>query len=112
MIFTSSSVEVLLSRWEIGEYVSEGLVIIGCAGELAADLGRRCIARKRREHLERWSTILLVAALIASLVCLERTNVLSGNIIGSLGDKAKDANDNADRAVKASKAAGETARGA
>ena len=40
MIFTISGVDAL-SRWEIAEYVSEGIVIVGCVGELVADVCKR-----------------------------------------------------------------------
>jgi hypothetical protein len=98
MVFTASDVSSL-TGWEWGEYISEALVIIACAGELVADLGRKCLARAHRDRVERLSTILLVAALSASLICLVRTNELSGNVIGSLGTKAEDADKKAEKAL-------------
>src|SRR5229473_6527484 len=94
MTFTPSDVESLsrsLSRWELGEYIFEALVIVACAGELVADLASS-LTEKHKRRLERWSTMLLVAALSMELICLVRTNELSGSVIGSLGDKADDAN--------------------
>jgi len=99
-MFTASDVPSLaesLSRWEWGEYISEAFVIVACAGELVAALARKCLTRAHRDRLERLSTILLVAALSASLMCLIRTNQLSGTVIGSLGEKA----DEADKKAKA-----------
>jgi len=90
MMFMASDVSSL-AGWERGEYISEAFVIVACAGELVADLGRKCLTRVHRHHIGRLSTILLVAALLASLICLVRTNELSGNVIGSLGDKAEEA---------------------
>lgn len=102
MIFTASGVLSLsqsLHRWEIAEYVSEAFVILACAGELVADLGEGCLGKERKKHLERRSTILLVAALSISLICLVRTNELSGVVIGSLGDKAEEADTKAKEAI-------------
>jgi hypothetical protein len=98
MIFTASDVSSL-TGWEWGEYISEALVIVACAGELVADLGRKCLTKVHRDRVERLSTILLVAALSASLICLVRTNELSGNVIGSLGAKADEADQKAKAAV-------------
>ncbi len=102
MILTAYDIESLsrsLSHWEWGEYISEAFVIIACAGELVADLEASWLTEKRKKHLQRRSTILLVAALSVSLICLVRTNQLSGSVIGSLGDKADDANKKANTAL-------------
>ena len=85
MIFVASDVSSL-TGWEWGEYIAEGFVIVACAGELVADLERKRLTSAHRDRVERLSTILLVAALSASLICLVRTNELSGNVIGSLGN--------------------------
>jgi hypothetical protein len=77
MIFAPSDVSSLsqsLHHWEIAEYVSEGFVILACAGEMVADVGEKWLGEKRKKRLERRSTILLVAALSVSLICLVRTN--------------------------------------
>lgn len=100
MIFTPSDVGSLsnsLSRWEIAEYVSEGFVIIGCAGELVASFFTK-IPEDVRKHIETWSTIVLILALSIGLKCLIKTNELSGNVIGSLGDRAAEAGRKADEA--------------
>jgi hypothetical protein len=94
-----SSLPALLSRWEWGEYISEGFVIIACVGELVADLGREYLSKARRDRVERLSTILLVLALSASLICLVRTNELSGSVIGSLGNRATEADQKARQAL-------------
>jgi hypothetical protein len=98
MILASPDVASSLRHWELAEYVSEGFVILGCAGEFVADLAT-CIPRRNRRHLERWSTILLVVALSIGLKCLVRTNELSGSVIGSLGDKAEKADRKANTAI-------------
>ncbi len=102
MILTAPDVHSLsrsLSRWEWGEYISEVFVIIACAGELVADLAAAWLTEERKKHLQRRSTILLVAALSISLICLDRTNELSGSVIGSLGQKAEDADKKAAQAL-------------
>jgi hypothetical protein len=102
MMFTAfdvSSISQSLGRWELAEYIFEGLVVIGCAGELVADLGKKCLATAHRDRIERLSTILLVVALSMELICLVKTNELSGTIIGSLSDKAEVADRKAQSAV-------------
>src|ERR1035437_9631631 len=102
MIFTApdvASVAESLSRWELGEYISAGFVVVACAGELVADFGRNCLTRAHRNRVERLSTILLVVALLASLICLERANVLSDILIGSIRDKAVEADRKANTAL-------------
>jgi hypothetical protein len=102
MIVTASDVESLsrsLSLWEWGEYISEAFVVIACAGELVADLKVGWLTEERKKHLQRRSTVLLVAALSVSLLCLVRTNQLSGSVIGSLGDKAEEADRKAREAI-------------
>ncbi|HWF38252.1 MAG TPA: hypothetical protein VG322_07025 [Candidatus Acidoferrales bacterium] len=115
MIFTAADVESLsrsLSRWELGEYISEAFVAIACAGELVADLKAGWLTEERKKCIQRRSTILLVAALSASLTCLIRTNELTGSVIGSLGDKAAEANGKAERAISDSSTALTQAEGA
>src|ERR1700677_1229167 len=95
----ASSLSQSLHRWEIAEYIFEGLVIIACAGELVADFGRKCLKRAQRDRIQRLSTILLVAALSMELICLVKTNDLSGRVIGSLSDKATEADAKANSAI-------------
>jgi len=104
MIFASSDVASLLHRWEVAEYVSEAFVIVGCAGELVADFFTR-LPENIRKHIGTWSTIVLILALTVGLKCLIRTNELSGSVIGSLGDKATEADGKAEKAISDSSAA-------
>ncbi len=104
MIFASSDVASLLHRWEVAEYVSEGFVIVGCAGELVADFFTR-LPEKARKHIGSWSTIVLILALSVGLKCLIKTNELSGSVIGSLGDKAEEAGRKANTATTNSETA-------
>lgn len=92
MTLTASDVESIstsLSRWELGEYIFEALVILACAGELIADLGR--LPGLWKSRIERWSTMLLVVALSMELICLVRTNQLSGDVITSAKNAAAEA---------------------
>jgi hypothetical protein len=103
MILTASdvsSLSTMLDRWEWVEYVAEGFVVLGCVGELVADAGEKCLGERRSKHLERWSTVVLIVALLVSLTALWRTNELTGYVIGSLGDKAGEADAKAQTALK------------
>ena len=73
-------------------------MIVGCAGELVADFFTG-LPENIRKHIGTWSTIVLILALTVGLKCLIKTNELSGNVIGSLGDKAAQADKNANTAV-------------
>ncbi|MGH9533623.1 MAG: hypothetical protein ACRD2E_02060 [Terriglobales bacterium] len=108
MIFIASGISSLsrsLGRWEWAVNASEALVTLACVGELIADFGEKWLGEKRRKRLERRSTIVLVAALFASLICVARTNELSGNVIGSLGEIAGVAGTKAQAALDESSAA-------
>jgi hypothetical protein len=101
MIFTvfDAWLSQSLHRWEVAEYASEAFVILACIGELVADFGEQWLGEERKKHVERRSTILLVAALSVALICLAKTNHLSGNAIGSLGEEAEEADKKAKIAV-------------
>jgi hypothetical protein len=107
---TPTDVELLsrsLSHWEIAEYVSSGLVTLACIGEYLADFTDRFTGGEKvsKERLARASTLVLVAALAFELICLVRTNELSGEVIGSLGSQALAADGKARRAIADSDAA-------
>jgi len=98
MTITASDVGSLsrsLSRWEVGEYFCAALVTVACAGEYVAEFTNWFTAgvKARKDALAKRSTLLLVASLALELICLVKTNSVSGTLIGSLSDKA----DNADR---------------
>lgn len=90
----------MLGRWERVEYIAEGFGVLCCLGELVADVGEKWLGKTRSKHLERWSTIVLILALMVSLIALVRTNELSGFVIGSLGDKAEEADRKAKNAIE------------
>jgi hypothetical protein len=109
--FTSSSVSTSLTRWEWTEYIAEAFVVLGCLGELVAEVGEKWLGERRSRRLERWSTVVLILALMVSLKALVRTNELSGFVIGSLGDKADRADAKAQTALTDSAtASGEAAQ--
>lgn len=102
MILTTIDVSSLsrsLTRWEWTEYISEGLVVLACLGELVSDVGQKWLGEHHKTHLERWSTVVLIVALAVSLTALVRTNELSGFVIGSLGDRAEEADRKAKTAI-------------
>jgi len=93
MILTPSDVASLtraLSYWEYGEYACAVLVTIGCLGEYVSEFTDWFTAgiKERKERLARRSTLLLIGALALELVCLVRTNQVSGVVIGALDDRA------------------------
>ena len=104
MTLTASDVTSLsesLSRWEIGEYICAAFVTIACAGEYVADFTNWFTGgiRERKERLAKRSTLLLIVALSLELICLVRTNILSGMLIGSLSEKAEEADRKAKTAL-------------
>ncbi|MGB7231911.1 MAG: hypothetical protein WBD19_09570 [Candidatus Acidiferrum sp.] len=104
MILTPSNVASLstsLSRWEIAEYVFAGLVTLACAGEYIADFTTLITGgcEERRKRLAKISTLLLIVSLSLELICLAKTNSLSGMLIGSLSERAEEADEKARRAI-------------
>jgi len=104
MIFSAEDVAALsksLSCWEYAEYVCAFLVAVACAGEYIADFSDRFTGgiEERKRRLAKRSTLLLIAALALELICLVKTNSLSGLLIGSLSDKAEKAEKNAEQAI-------------
>lgn len=73
-------------------------MIVGCGGELVANFFTR-LSENARKHIGNWSTIVLILALSVGLKSLIKTNELSGGVIGSLGDKAQQADATARQAL-------------
>jgi hypothetical protein len=96
-----------LSLWEAAEYACAGLVTIACIGEYAAHFTSWFTGgiEERKQRLAKRFTLLLAAALSFEFICLVRTNVLSGKVIGSLNDQAEEAGKKARRAIEDSTAA-------
>jgi hypothetical protein len=93
MIFTASDVSSLaasLGRWEWAEYASCALVALGCTGEYIAEFTDCWTGglKERKDRLAKRSTLLLISALALELMCLVKTNSISGMLIGSLSEKA------------------------
>jgi hypothetical protein len=79
-----------LGRWEAAEYVCAALVTLGCVGEFIAEFTHWFTGevKERKERLAKYSTLLLIFALAAELVCLVKTNQLSGMMIAALNQEA------------------------
>jgi hypothetical protein len=109
-----SSLSNSLSRWETAEYVYAGLVALACAGEYVADFTTWFTAgrEERRKQLAKISTLVLIASLALELVCLVKTNSLSGLLIGSLSERAERADQKARTAITDSSTALSQARDA
>src|ERR1700688_2764972 len=86
----ASSLAQSLSRWELAEYISCAFVALACAGEGVAEFTNWLTngIEDRKKKLAKLSTLVLIASLAAELVCLVRTNTLSGQLIGSISEKA------------------------
>lgn len=93
MSLTPSEVASLtsaLSWWERAEYICAALVTLGCLGEYIAEFTDWFTGgtKQHKERLAKRSTLLLIGALALELVCLVRTNQISGSVIGALGERA------------------------
>lgn len=101
MVSDVSSLSKALSRWELAEYISCGLVAIACAGEYVADFTNWLTGgiKESKERLAKASTLLLISALALELLCLVRTNTLSSALIGSLDQVAGEADARAKTAL-------------
>lgn len=110
MIFTASDVESLsrsLARWECAEYAFAAFVAVACAGEYIANFTDLLTGgvEEAKKRLEKRSTLLLITALALELVCLVKTNSLSGMLVGSIRDKAEEADTKAKTALADAKTA-------
>jgi hypothetical protein len=90
VVSDASSLAQSLSRWELAEYISCAFVALACAGEGVAEFTNWLTngIEDRKKKLAKLSTLVLIASLAAELVCLVRTNTLSGQLIGSISEKA------------------------
>ncbi len=77
---------------------------LGCIGEYIAEFTNWLSAgvKERKERLSKISTLILIGALAAELICLVRTNQKSGELVGSLGQVASEADKAARNAVNKS----------
>jgi len=76
-------------------------VTIACAEKYVAEFKNwfTCGIKERKDRLAKRSTLLLIVALSLELICLVRTNILSGMLIGSLSEKAEEADRKAKTAL-------------
>jgi len=103
MISTSSDVASLARElwwWEHAEYVVAALVTIACFGEYLSEFSKRQWIIAHKDPIAKRSTLLLVGALSLELICLVQTNDISGRVIGSLRDKAEEADSLAQKAIQ------------
>jgi hypothetical protein len=110
MILTPSEVALLAKKasfWELAEYVSEAAVGIGCLGEYIAEYSKwpPKWTEEQKHRLGRRSLIVLIIGIGAGLVSLIKTNALSGEVIGSLGEQVEDAGKKAKLLVDSTNAA-------
>jgi hypothetical protein len=115
MSLTPSEVASLtntLSHWELAEYISCGLVAVACIGEFIGEFTDWFTggAKEKKDRLAKFSTLLLIASLAFELVCLVRTNQISGKVIGSLDEKAEEASKKSERAITDADSATDKAR--
>jgi len=96
-----SSLTRSLSCWEKAEYVACAFVALACAGEYISDFTDWFTAgdELRKKRLAKRSTLLLIVSLAVELFCLVQTNSISGQLIGSLSDKATNADTKAQSAL-------------
>jgi hypothetical protein len=102
MISTASDVASLARElwwWEHAEYVFAALVAIACFGEYLAEFSKCSWIVEHKDGMAKRSTLLLIAALSFELICLVKTNDISGRVIGSLRDKAEEADRKAKTAI-------------
>src|SRR6266480_6874845 len=96
-----TSLSKALSCWEYAEYIFATLVAVACAGEYVSEFTNWFTGgiKERKDRLAKRSTLLLIVALSLELICLVRTNILSGMLIGSLSEKAEEADRKAKTAL-------------
>src|SRR5208337_2856149 len=104
MILTPSelaSLDNALWWWEFGEYASETIVILGCAGEFVAEFTDLLTGgdEHKKTRLSKLSLLILIGGLAVGLACLMRATILSGRIIASLNDEAGQAQRDAGNAT-------------
>jgi hypothetical protein len=103
-----SSLDLILGWWEIGEYLSEAIVILGCAGEFTAEFTNRIHNgdEHKKSRLSKSSLLVLIGGLATGLVCLMGATVTSGKIIALLTVKASEADERSRRLETSNKQLG------
>jgi multidrug efflux pump subunit AcrA (membrane-fusion protein) len=77
-------------------------VALACAGEYVANFTSWFTGgvESRKVWLEKTSTLVLIVELVLELICLVRTNRISGLVIGSLDERASDASTKSQAALE------------
>lgn len=104
MTLTASDVVSLKSAlgwWEVAEYVSTGIVFIGCVGEFFAEFTPFPSSDHRKHKLARLSLILVIAGIAGELLATVKASELSGQIIAYVEANASDAKTSAAGAANA-----------
>jgi len=93
-----------LTKWEYAEYFFAGLVTLACLGEFVAEFTDWFTKgiEERKKRLGKRSTLVLVGALAFELICLVKTNSLSGKLIVSINEQSQGAVDKSKKANEAS----------
>jgi hypothetical protein len=104
-----ASLKLALDWWEWAEYVSTGVVFIGCVGEFVTEFTRFSNLETTRHRAARLSLVLVIAGIAGELCATVRTSELSGQIIAYVERNASDAKASAETAADASKRAGDAA---
>lgn len=91
------NIKLDLDYWERAENIAVGFVIIGVIGEYIADFTKFARTEEKQKKLAKISTLLLILSLAAELICLVKSNHLSGQIIAELGKDTAEAQKIAER---------------
>jgi hypothetical protein len=91
-----------LTKWEYAEYFFAGLVTLACLGEFVAEFTDWFTKgiEERKKRLGKRSTLVLVGALAFELICLVKTNSLSGKLIVSINEQSQGAVDKSKKALE------------
>ncbi len=95
-----SSLNFLLDRWEITEYISASVVLLAVMGEFTAEFTNLLKDESKRRRLAKASVLVLIAGLAVELVSLVRTSQLSNQIVAQLNQEAAQAKVEAGKAIE------------
>lgn len=105
-----TSLKSVLGWWEWAEYISTGIVFIGCIGEFVAEFTRISDRETMRHKVARLSLALVIGGIAGELCATVKTSESSGEIIAYVDHNASDAKTSADNAANASKRASDAAQ--
>lgn len=93
-----SALKASLEFWDVVEYASTLIVLVGVLGEYIAEFTEFAQKRGLMRKLGKLSTLVLIVGLGGELVGLVRTSQLSGELVASLEDQSGQAIKNAEAA--------------